>query len=289
MSVLSDVEIIDAIISGRIVCRPFRPENVRGASIDLTLGKVFWRCDANPHGVLNPYDEDEIVRYFAGPFEAKPYEAVYEKLAAESPKNRWPLPGGHPACPRNDWSRSKSPFRGISDDWPVIVFRPFERLLGCTHEFVGIDNTGTSQLHARSSTGRIGIKVCDDAGLGDPGWIGRWTKEMRNDNREATVLPVGERLSQINFFDLGVPARESYGTEKLYKSKYQRGDDVDEIIAKWKPEDMLPRNYKDKRVPLGDLTREAFDVEVDKIVYERGSIESARVAAAMRAGSDSVL
>src|SRR4051812_8215175 len=135
MSVLSDVEIVDGLVSGRIVCRPLRPENIRGASIDLTLGLDFWRCDANPHGVFNPYDHDEIVRYFAGPFEAKPYEEVYRKIGLTAASYDWPRPRSDVPVSRlgSPWP---SVFKGIPADWPVIVVRPGERLLGCAHEFV---------------------------------------------------------------------------------------------------------------------------------------------------------
>jgi deoxycytidine triphosphate deaminase len=262
MSVLSDVQIIDALISGHVVCRPLRAENIRGASIDLTLGEWFWRCDARRRGVFNPYDEEEIKRYFAGPFQAKPYADVYDKIGWQEPG--WPAPGGRANPFDNDGGKTTSPFDGIPDDWPVIVLRPGERILAHTHEFVGIRSPGTSQIHARSSSGRVGIKVCDDAGLGDPGWLSRWTLEMRNDNREAIILPVGERLAQINFFETG-PTRESYGTEQLYTSKYQQGDDVDEMVANWHPEDMLPRNYVDDRVQLGDTSRQAYDQAIDDL------------------------
>jgi deoxycytidine triphosphate deaminase len=68
MTVLSDLDVKQAIVDGHVVCRPLRPENIKGSSIDLTLGEYFWRCDARAHGVFNPYDEKEVERYFAGPF-----------------------------------------------------------------------------------------------------------------------------------------------------------------------------------------------------------------------------
>jgi dCTP deaminase len=251
--IYSDIQILRALASGHIVCRPLRVENVRGASIDLTLGEFFWRCDARPGGVFNPYDEEDIGRYFDGPFQAKPYKSVYEKIGWR--ECGWPKPAGYETWVNAEWGSvaSKSgyvklvhPFGGIPEDWPVIVLRPGERILAHTHEFVGIYSPGTSQLHARSSTGRIGIKVCDDAGLGDPGYVNRWTLEMRNDNREAVILPVGERLAQINFYQTG-PTREQYGSETLYASKYQGSGDIEEIISNWSPHEMLPRNYQDRR------------------------------------------
>jgi deoxycytidine triphosphate deaminase len=238
MSVLSDKEIKQAIVKGHVVCRPLRPENIKPSSIDLTLGEWFWRCDARPHGVFNPYDEQEVKRYFSGPFQAKPYASVYEKIGGES----WPKPAIH-----DPWGRKSlntcHPFNGIPEDWPVIVLRPRERLLAHSHEFVGIRPPGTTMLKARSSSGRIGMKVCDDAGWGDPGYINRWTWEMRNDNDEAIIIPIGERMAQLVFFHTGA-------VENPYAGKYQGASEIDDVIDSWSPKGMLPRNWKDERKEL---------------------------------------
>lgn len=314
---LSDTEIIQGLVEGQIICRPLRLENVRGASIDLTLGANFWRCDARPHGVFNPYSKDEIDRYFAGPFVAKPYASVFEKIGREDMRCRWPWPVGTkirnprnpvPGSKEPDFVEAPSPFENIPDDWPVIVLGPGERILAHTHEFVGIRpprwvrgegdhkydfkkdrwlKGGTSQIHARSSSGRVGIKVCDDAGLGDPGYWDRWTLEMRNDNREAIIIPQGERVAQINFHETG-PTRESYGTEKLYESKYQTTDDVEKMVAEWRPENMLPRNYMDRRVELGDMSLEAYEYRIRSIVEHRERERLSDISRRNRAGSDSV-
>jgi dCTP deaminase len=248
---LSDIQIIQGLIDGHIVCRPLRPENIRLASIDLTLGEWFWRCDANPSGVFNPYDEDEIKRYFVGPFQAKPYIDVYRKIG----KAGWPLPGN---VRQRIGGGDKIPtFENIPEEWPVIVLRPFERILAHCHEFVGVHPPGTTRMHARSSTGRVGLTVCKCAGLGDPGYINRWTMEMSNDNEEAIIIPVGERIAQLVFEGTGA-TREHYGTEKLYESKYQNYETIDEVIDNWNAESMLPRNYKDKRVSLLDTSAETY-------------------------------
>lgn len=247
MSVLSDRELVDDLISGHVVCRPLRPENVRGSSIDLTLGEYFWRCDARPGGVFNPYDEAEVERYFDGPFQAKPYASVYRKLVMEGGSRAdwgWPVPAGM------TWSiETEHPFKNIPEDWPVIVLRPRERILAHTHEFVGVHPPGTTMMKARSSSGRVGFKVCDDAGWGDPGYVNRWTMEMRNDNDEAIIIPVGERVAQLVFFRTGA-VREHYGSERLYESKYQGSDDLDRVVADWTPRAMLPRAFKDQRQDL---------------------------------------
>lgn len=241
MTVYSDIDVKSEIVGGNVICRPLRPENINGSSIDLTIGAWFWRCDANPHGVFNPYDEAEIKRYFSGPYEAKPYASVYKKIGRGiNLRSEWPPPAGDSVNMGHRYYNQQHPFKNIPEDWPVIVLRPRERILAHSHEFVGVRTFGTTMLKARSSTGRIGMKVCDDAGWGDPGFVNRWTFELSNSNEEAIVIPLGERLSQIIFMSTG-PVGSSYA------GKYQDSDDMDELIAKWSPYDMLPRTFKDER------------------------------------------
>jgi deoxycytidine triphosphate deaminase len=242
VSVYSDIDVRVSIARGQVVCCPLRLENIKGSSVDLTLGENFWRCDANPHGVFNPYDEDEIRRYFAGPFRAKPYASVYRKIGCSVLRNEWPPPAGDSQSFGRSCYSMSHPFRGIPEDWPVIVLRPRERILAHSHEFVGVRGRGTTMLKARSSAGRVGLKVCDDAGWGDPGFVNRWTWEMRNDNDEAVIIPVGERMAQIVFFTTGP-------VERAYSGKYQIGEDeaLEQMITGWTPYDMLPRTFEDER------------------------------------------
>jgi len=135
---------------------------------------------------------------------------------------------------------------GIPADHPIIVLEPGERILAHTHEFIGIRGDATSTMQARSTWGRNGVAVCLDAGWGDPGYINRWTMEIYNMNqRDAVILPVGERIAQIVFYATG-PVNSEYS--KL-SGKYQTAaaDNLAELIKSWGPEQMLPRAYKDKR------------------------------------------
>jgi hypothetical protein len=114
-------------------------------------------------------------------------------------------------------------------------------------EFIGIKAPGTSTMQARSTWGRNGVSVCLDAGWGDPGYINRWTMEIYNMNQhESVILPVGERIAQIVFYETG-PVDSEY---KNISGKYQSTDseDLEKLITKWRPEQMLPRAWKDKRV-----------------------------------------
>ncbi|OGL21926.1 deoxycytidine triphosphate deaminase [Candidatus Saccharibacteria bacterium RIFCSPHIGHO2_01_FULL_45_15] len=227
MSVYSNTEITSAINDGTIVCVPFAPSNVSEASLDFTLGHYFFKQeyqeDAN---VYNPFDKGDVDRYFKGPLEAQPHK-------------EW--------CDKNGYKL----FANIPEDHPIIVLRPGERILAHTHEFVGIrSHGGACEVKSRSSWGRNGVAVCFDAGWVDPGYINRITLEIYNLNmHESVVLPVGERIGQLIFHKTG-PVEGDYSDGRGGMSgKYQHTSDLDELIRTWKPEDMLPRAYKDSRKP----------------------------------------
>ncbi len=172
------------------------------------------------------FDEKEVARYFKGPLEAMPHKEWCEK-------NNKPL------------------FTNIPEDHPIIVLQPGERILAHTHEFVGIRTQGGAcEVKSRSSWGRNGVAVCFDAGWVDPGYINRITLEIYNLNmHESVVLPVGERVGQLIFHHTG-PVEGGYAEGRDGMSgKYQHTDDLDELIRTWEPSMMLPRAFKDQRIP----------------------------------------
>ncbi|HVS58899.1 MAG TPA: deoxycytidine triphosphate deaminase [Candidatus Saccharimonadales bacterium] len=232
MGVYSNKQIFEAVENGHIVCHPFIPEHVAGSSVDVTLGDWFYRTErTGSSGFYNPFDKGDVSRYFDGPYQAEVHE-------------RWAKQNG------------RQLFEGIPPKHRIIVLRPGERILAHTHEFVGIKAPGTSTLQARSTWGRNGVAVCLDAGWGDPGYINRWTLEVYNMNQhESVVLPVGERIAQLVFYETG-PVSGEY---KKLSGKYQPGmsSDLKTIIKNWKPEQMLPRAYKDTRkapIKIEDLS-----------------------------------
>lgn len=215
MSVFSNVEIRHAIMRGHLICHPFTDENVRGSSIDVTLGEFYYECNDKAGitpGLYNPFDQEDVERYFGAVQQATPARELGFDL------------------------------RGIDPDHPIILLKPRSRILAHTNEFVGIKPPGTSEMRARSSWGRNGISVCLCAGWGDPGYYSRWTMEISNFNDEAVPLPVGERIAQMIFHRTGTVS-ENYADG----GKYQSTDDVKELVLNWKPEMMLPRAYKDQR------------------------------------------
>ncbi|HSX23684.1 MAG TPA: deoxycytidine triphosphate deaminase [Candidatus Saccharimonadales bacterium] len=222
MGVYSNIQIKAAIKQGHIVFHPYREENIAGSSIDVTLGEWFYRTERpSEGGFYNPFDEKAVRQYFSSPLKAEIHK---------------------------DWAKKhgRTLFANIPPSHPIIVLRPQERILGHTHEFIGIKAPGTSTMQARSTWGRNGVAVCLDAGWGDPGYINRWTMEIYNMNEhESVVLPVGERIAQMVFYETG-PVDSEY---KKLSGKYQSAGSqaLPSIIANWKPEQMLPRAYKDHR------------------------------------------
>lgn len=225
MSVYSNTEINTAINDGTIVCVPFNPDNVSEASLDFTLGHYFYKQEYQEDArVYNPFDKDDVDRYFKGPLEAMPHK-------------EW--------CDKHGYQL----FDNIPEDHPIIVLRPGERILSHTHEFTGIrTHGGAAEVKSRSSWGRNGVAVCFDAGWIDPGYINRITLEIYNLNmHESVVLPVGERIGQLIFHKTGPVAGDYSDGRDGMSGKYQHTDNLDELISTWSPDQMLPRAYKDKR------------------------------------------
>lgn len=218
--VYSDKQIKQAMALGHIVIHPLIEDNIRGSSVDVTLGEWFYTTERmDNRDTYNPFDQEDVERYFNGPLRA---------------------------IKHSDWCAKYSHklFRGIPENQQIIVLRPGERILAHTHEFIGIDAPGTTEMKSRSSWGRNGIAACFDAGWGDPGYINRWTMEIYNLNQHESVpIPVGERIAQIIFHETG-PVERDYSAS----GKYQVGTDIAQIINAWSPEQMLPRAFKDDRI-----------------------------------------
>jgi deoxycytidine triphosphate deaminase len=225
MSVYSNTQIVEAINNGHIICLPFNPKHVAHASLDVTLGYYYYRTERSGHKRLyNPFDEDDVKRYFGQPQAALAH-------------GQWCIENGF------------EPVKGIPLNHPVIALRPGERILAHTHEFFGIKPPGAYELKSRSSWGRNGIAVCFDAGWVDPGYINRLTLEIFNLNQHETVLlPVGERIAQAVFHQTGeVAGTYGSGRDNGFSGKYQQGSNLEELIANWRPEMMLPKAYLDNR------------------------------------------
>lgn len=107
---------------------------------------------------------------------------------------------------------------------------PGETILAHTEEVIGGVRSITTEMRAKSTVGRSGIEVCKCAGLGDVGFVSRWTMEITNNSLMPVLLIPGVRIAQIIFFTTKVP-------HKSYKGRYGQGE--------WTPQDMLPKPSKD--------------------------------------------
>lgn len=232
MGVYSNTQIRQALEEGHIVCVPFNPKHVAHASLDITLGYYYYQTGQAKKGyVYNPFDESDVRRYFGDVKQAIPHQ---------------------------DWCNANGVklLEGIPPEHPVIPLKPGERILAHTHEFFGIKPPGAYELKSRSSWGRNGIAVCFDAGWVDPGYINRLTLEIYNLNEHETVLlPVGERIGQAVFHETG-PVEGNYGEGRDggFSGKYQQGTNLEEIIRTWRPEQMLPQAYRDRRTMPLEIT-----------------------------------
>lgn len=232
MSVLSKPQILKHFKEGNIVISPFNLENVANASYDVRLGKYFFRQKPIKHSqVVNPFHEKSIRRMYDECEEAVEVKEIKSKL---------------------------NPFHALKPSDKVILISPNETILAHTIEFIGGKNgtkelpSITTEMRARSSIGRIGIGVCKCAGWGDIGYINRWTMEITNFSNVTIPLPVGLRIAQIIFHETEkIPEMDKY--EK--KGKYQTSDNVAILKKNWKPEDMLPKLFKDK--DLGHFSKYA--------------------------------
>lgn len=226
MGVYSNTQILHDIESGNIIISPFNPSHVNGTSYDVLLGEYFYKSgNEEPSKLYNPYSEHDVRAHFGELMRAQPlreHSQIIKKLGITNIEN-------------------------IPDNHPVIILRPHERILAHTHEFIGIKQ-GTTSMQARSTTGRNGIVVCMDAGWGDPGYVNRWTMEIKNHNEQYVVLPIGIRIAQIVFHNTG----DVDGEYSQLSGKYQttHSSDLAAIKANWKPSDMLPKAYKDTFEPL---------------------------------------
>lgn len=225
MGVYSNKQIRDALAQGHIVCTPLDPKHIAHASLDVTLGYYYYRTErAGDHPVYNPFAEDDVKRYFGNYLQAVPHKEWCEKNGVQL-------------------------LAGIPEDHLVIPIHPGERILAHTHEFFGILPPGACEVKSRSTWGRNGVAVCFDAGWIDPGYINRLTLEIYNLNQhEIVLLPVGERIAQIVFHETGeVEGSYGKGRDNGFSGKYQSGTNLEELVANWHPELMLPKAYLDNR------------------------------------------
>lgn len=192
MTMLSNVEIREAIEAGQIGITPFLPENIQPASIDLTLGGGFI-----PH-----YD-----RRSTG------YHEIRTAVDPLRPSDE------------NITIRTRA---AILSDHCYILRGCHGYTLGCTAERVTLGPDIAAQVGGKSSLARMGIEVHLTAGFIDPGFDGAITLEVVNNGPDDILLTVGMPIAQLVFYRLGKPANPPYqgryqGATGTEESKYHIG------------------------------------------------------------------
>lgn len=215
---MSDKKIMAAIEGENIVIEPFDKRNLATSSYDVTLGEFYYQPTEfdGEQTVYNIYDKKQTLHHWGE-----------VKQAVRADKSDLIIPG-----------------EGISMKDKVILIAPFETILAHTNEFIGGRGHITTMMKARSSMGRQGIAVCKCAGWGDVGYINRWTMEITNFTNYYVPLVVGRRIAQIVFFETG----EILGGNYTEKGKYQISDVLATLKRDWRPEDMLPKLWKDRDI-----------------------------------------
>ncbi len=92
-----------------------------------------------------------------------------------------------------------------------IAIRPGTTILAHTQEIIGGHNGFLAKMYSRSTVARSGLSVCRCAGVGDVGYIGRWTMEISNHTQTTIYVPVGFRICQLTFEYVGETLKEYHG------------------------------------------------------------------------------
>lgn len=214
-SLLSRNQILKHKKVGSIVIDPYKSAQLQTVSYDVTLGPWYFKSSSSSQLLYNPWDKEGVSKFWGEKQYAKKASEIFGKNLPETVK----------ATDR------------------VIVLLPNELILAHTNEFIGGKGNVTTMMKARSSLGRSGITVCKCAGWGDVGYINRWTMEIKNELSIPNMLIVGERIGQIAFFEVE-PITGDYALES---GKYQIATDLSKLKKLWKPEDMLPKLWKDRQ------------------------------------------
>lgn len=187
--ILGNEAMLAAVKAGHILVEPFDPENVNGASIDLSLG----------HYVFREKKRNIITRLVDRLFDRA---LDTDGMAQGDPWSD---------KPQIITSRAQSQRNSITLD-------PGEFILACSQEKAGTTVPNLQWfLGSRSTSMRWGIQICACSGKGDPGYANIITYEIKNLLRYHRLrLWFGQRIGQIYFMDVR-------GNTYLYDRQYGLG------------------------------------------------------------------
>lgn len=225
-STLSNKKIKEYLQEERIVIEPYNERQLGMNSYDVTLGEYYYKESYTPYKeeYYNIYSEKEV-------------ERVWGEKAER-------------ALTRKEYNRKNCAYldqelENISEKDKLIIIGPGETILAHTQEYIGGRGSVTTKMYSRSSLGRNFIEVCKCSGLGDCGYINRWTMEITNNSKyRHIILVVGRRIAQIVFMETDGVIDKTYEE----KGKYQKEKELKKLKEKWEPKDMLPKMYLDYEV-----------------------------------------
>lgn len=180
---LTGAAIAEDVKEGRISIEPYDPTNLNPNSYNLTIGNTCKILDLNCETVINPFIDISQFNI----------EATYRYIDTAKPIQ---------------YTDIEIPEEGL-------ILRPGELYLIATNETIGTD-CYIPMITGRSSMGRIGVSVHQEAGFGDIGYHGKWTLQV------TVVKPVkiypNMKIAQMYMV---VP---SGSIADLYHGKYQNSD-----------------------------------------------------------------
>ncbi len=197
---LSSNEILQAIQDGKLIIDPFIPENLGPNGYDVTLDPRYWTFRDIHY--KNLYNGRPTVVDLRDP-NMLDLDDLYELRDAREGEYK-----------------------------DAFTIEPFRFYLCNTVETVGTPHTGSGEdlvafFRTRSTIARLG-KTYDLTGMGDIGFVSKWTLEVFNASPLEYIMPINGRIGQVIFFRSG-------DTDRPYKGRYSTEDTV------WSPRNMLPR------------------------------------------------
>lgn len=223
-SVLSDYAILEAYNAGKIKIHPFDKSQLNNCSYDVRLGKWYYKQVNGKEALEKKTGKRSILLFEPGP-----------SITPSTIHEMWDGP--------HEMKVNKDPKLDVPYDCRCIQLAPGETILVNTFEFIGACEDITTCMKAKSTTARMCVSVCGDAGWGDIGYANRWCMQIRNNGIRNVILVYGMKIAQIVFHKSSRP-RVSYSEE----GHYQTTDDFNSIMAEWEPESMLPN----KKLSLPD-------------------------------------
>lgn len=180
---LTGAAIVEDVKEGLISIEPYDENNINPNSYNLTIGNTCKILDFNNETVINPFIDISQFNI----------EATYRYIDAAKPVQ----------------------YTDIDIPEEGLILRPGELYLIATNEIIGTD-CYIPMITGRSSMGRMGVSVHQEAGFGDIGYHGKWTLQV------TVVKPVkiypNMKMAQMYMV---VPSGD---TSIKYKGKYQNSN-----------------------------------------------------------------